>query len=485
MKKILYSIVALMFVGSVAFAGITISGQGSVKFNLMKGASIGGLVPQENSTKREPAGETTFFDDWDLSDTDIWIIGETEDGVAGGQINITLNENLKADISDKDNVVLPVNIGDWDVWVKPFDFMTIKALNYGVRSMDRYVDIISELKDGYGVLKIGSVDKDGNFKKPLADIMKGDLNLNVDDFFGLSFDASDKPLADIMKGDLNLNVDDFFGLSFDASDADKLNGFILDMNFDVVQVELGLSASEADGNSNWYDPVMLFAKDKTNFNVGGRVTFPVADILKGAVLYKADIDSRDQGTSVSRNVIGAYVDIYAIENLNLAVGFTGDYTSVKTKTGETTTDGVKFSLSGIDVRAQYNMDKMGFAAHQNLTFGSIKQPSVGNQTQSGPYFAMKTKLGFSYQITDTLTTVVEASNTYGKVGISEDYYTSMDTVVLYPRVVFALTPSVELNAGLKGMFDLSMGVTAGGTSTSLDMKRSLFEVPLSMKVSFN
>lgn len=449
--------IALMLVGSVAFAGITVSGQGSVKFNLMKGASIGGRVPQENSTKKEPAGEMTFFDDWDLSDTDIWIIGETEDGVAGGQINITLNENLKADISDKDNVVLPVNIGDWDVWVKPFDFMTIKALNYGVRSMDRYVDIISELKDGYGVLKIGSVDKDGNFKKPLADIMKGDLNLNVDDFFGLSFDASD---------------------------ADKLNGFILDMNFDVVQVELGLSASEADGNSNWYDPVMLFAKDKTNFNVGGRVTFPVADILKGAVLYKADIDSRDQRTSVSRNVIGAYVDIYAIENLNLAVGFTGDYTSVKTKTGETTTDGVKFSLSGIDVRAQYNMDKMGFAAHQNITFGSIKQP-MGNQTQSGPYFAMKTKLGFSYQITDTLTTVVEASNTYGKVGISEDYYTSMDTVVLYPRVVFALTPSVELNAGLKGMFDLSMGVTAGGTSTSLDEKRSLFEVPLSMKVSFN
>lgn len=457
MKKILYSIIALMLVGSVAFAGITISGQGSVKFNLIKGASIGGLVQQENSTKREPAGETTFFDDWDLSDTDIWIIGETEDGVAGGQINITLNENLKADISDKDNVVLPVNIGDWDVWVKPFDFMTIKALNYGVRSMDRYVDIISELKDGYGVLKIGSVDKDGNFKKPLADIMKGDLNLNVDDFFGLSFDASD---------------------------ADKLNGFILDMNFDVVQVELGLSASEADGNSNWYDPVMLFAKDKTNFNVGGRVTFPVADILKGAVLYKADINSRDQGTSVSRNVIGAYVDIYAIENLNLAVGFTGDYTSVKTKTGETTTDGVKFSLSGIDVRAQYNMDKMGFAAHQNLTFGSIKQP-MGNQTQSGPYFAMKTKLGFSYQITDTLTTVVEASNTYGKVGTSEDYYISMDTVVLYPRVVFALTPSVELNAGLKGMFDLSMGSTDGGTSTSLDEKRSLFEVPLSMKVSFN
>lgn len=472
MKKILYSIIALMLVGSVAFAGITVSGQGSVKFNLMKGASIGDQVPQENSTKKEPAGEMTFFDDWDLSDTDIWIIGETEDGVAGGQINLSLLSDAYSIImqytepnwvpdTEYDRVInaigLPIMIGDWDVWVKPFDFMTIKALNYGVRSMDRYVDIISELKDGYGVLKIGSVDKDGSFKDPFDDIRPGDLNLNVDNFFGLSFDASD---------------------------ADKLNGFILDMNFDVVQVELGLSASEADGNSNWYDPVMLFAKDKTNFNVGGRVTFPVADILKGAVLYKADIDSRDQGTSISRNVIGAYVDIYAIENLNLAVGFTGDYTSVKTKTGETTTDGVKFSLSGIDVRAQYNMDKMGFAAHQNITFGSIKQP-MGNQTQSGPYFAMKTKLGFSYQITDTLTTVVEASNTYGKVGTSEDSYASMDTVVLYPRVVFALTPSVELNAGLKGMFDLSMGSTDGGTTTSLDMKRSLFEVPLSMKVSFN
>ena len=466
MKKILYSIVALMFVGSVAFAGITVAGQGSVKFNLLKGVKVG------TDEKGENRGQITLFDDWDLSDNDVWIIGETANGIAGGQINLSLLSDAYSIImqyikpdwvpdTEYDRVInaigLPIMIGDWDVWVKPFDFMTIKALNYGVRSMDRYVDIISELKDGYGVLKIGSVDKDGNFKKPLADIMKGDLNLNVDDFFGLSFDASD---------------------------ADKLNGFILDMNFDVVQVELGLSASEADGNSNWYDPVMLFAKDKTNFNVGGRVTFPVADILKGAVLYKADIDSRDQGTSVSRNVIGAYVDIYAIENLNLVVGFTGDYISSKNKTTEKTSDVGAWSMNGIDLRAQYNMDKMGFAAHQNFTFGSTKE-FVSDKTYTGPYFAMKTKLGFLYKITDSLDAVVEASNTYAKFGTRDDNYNTMDTMVIYPRVAFELVPGVELNAGLKGTFDLSIKRVQSSVTKTANFKRSIFEVPLSMKVSFN
>ena len=456
MKKILYSMIALMLVGSVAFAGITVSGQGSVKFNLMKGASIGGLVPQENSTKMEPAGETTFFDDWDLSDTDIWIIGETEDGVAGGQINITLNENLKADISDKDNVVLPVNIGDWDVWVKPFDFMTIKALNYGVRSMDRYVDIISELKDGYGVLRVGRFNTEGEgggkWENPLS-----------------SSTAS---------------LDELLNFTIEGSDADKLSGFILDMNFDVVQVELGLSASEADGYSKWYAPVMLFADDKSSFNMGARVTFPVADILKGSVLYKTDIDTKKVGLNISRNVIGAYVDIYAIENLNLVVGFTGDYISSKDKTTEKTSDVGAWSMNGIDLRAQYNMDKMGFAAHQNFTFGSTKE-FVSDKTYTGPYFAMKTKLGFLYKITDSLDAVVEASNTYAKFGTRDDNYNTMDTMVIYPRVAFELVPGVELNAGLKGTFDLSIKRVQSSVTKTANFKRSIFEVPLSMKVSFN
>ncbi|MBU3849351.1 MAG: hypothetical protein IAA16_02160 [Candidatus Treponema excrementipullorum] len=468
MKKILYSIVALMFVGSVAFAGITVAGQGSVKFNLLKGVKVG------TDEKGENRGQITLFDDWDLSDNDVWIIGETANGIAGGQINLSLLSDAYSIImqytepnwvpdTEYDRVInaigLPIMIGDWDVWVKPFDFMTIKALNYGVRSMDRYVDIISELKDGYGVLRVGRFNTEG-------DILSGGGKW-------------ENPLSSSPA-----SLDELLNFTIEGSDADKLSGFILDMNFDVVQVELGLSASEADGYSKWYAPVMLFADDKSSFNMGARVTFPVADILKGSVLYKTDIDTKKVGLNISRNVIGAYVDIYAIENLNLVVGFTGDYISSKNKTTEKTSDVGAWSMNGIDLRAQYNMDKMGFAAHQNFTFGSTKE-FVSDKTYTGPYFAMKTKLGFLYKITDSLDAVVEASNTYAKFGTRDDEYNTMDTMVIYPRVAFELVPGVELNAGLKGTFDLSIKRVQRSVTETANFKRSIFEVPLSMKVSFN
>lgn len=467
MKKILYSIIALMFVGSVAFAGITVSGQGSVKFNLLKGAKIG---TDKNGENR---GEVTFFDDWDLSDNDVWIVGETANGIAGGQINLSLLDDVYSIImqytdpdwvpdTEYDRVInaigLPIMIGDWDVWVKPFDFMTIKALNYGVRSMDRYVDIISELKDGYGVLRVGQ------------------LNTKEDD---LNKGRWENPLSAS-----TLSPDELLNFTIEGSDADKMSGFILDMNFDVVQVELALSASEADGYSKWYAPVMLFADNKSSFNMGARVTFPVADILKGSVLYKTDIDTQKEGLNISRNVIGAYVDISAIENLDLVVGFTGDYTSSKRKTSDKTYDIGAWSMTGIDLRTQYNMEKMGFAAHQNFTFGSIKEYDL-DKTYTGPYFAMKTKLGFLYKITDSLDAVVEASNTYAKFGTRDDKYNTMDTMVIYPRVAFELVSGVELNAGLKGTFDLSIKRVQSSVTETANFKRSIFEVPLSMKVSFN
>ena len=45
-----------MFVGSVAFAGITVAGQGSVKFNLLKGVKVG------TDEKGENRGQITLFD---------------------------------------------------------------------------------------------------------------------------------------------------------------------------------------------------------------------------------------------------------------------------------------------------------------------------------------------------------------------------------------------------------------------------------------
>lgn len=170
-------------------------------------------------------------------------MGNIANGRAGGQINIALlspnmlqyfvrGEAIKQSVG---MVGFPVTIDDWDVWFKPTDYLTLKAFNYTLRSMDRVADVISELKDAYGVLKTGTFDKNG-------------LQLP----FG--YKTSEGGTAKISEA-----------FTLDGSDADKLKGLLVDLNFDVVQLEFALSASEGDGESNFFEPVMFFFKRYTVF----------------------------------------------------------------------------------------------------------------------------------------------------------------------------------------------------------------------------
>lgn len=123
-------------------------------------------------------------------------------------------------------VGFPVTIDDWDVWFKPTDYLTLKAFNYTLRSMDRVADVISELKDAYGVLKTGTLTSDG-FQLP----------------FGYDYVGEDKK-------ERFMDISEAFTL--DGSDADKLKGLLVDLNFDIVQLEFALSASEGDGESIFF-----------------------------------------------------------------------------------------------------------------------------------------------------------------------------------------------------------------------------------------
>lgn len=174
-------------------------------------------------------------------------MGNIANGRAGGQINIALlspnmlqyfvrGEAIKQSVG---MVGFPVTIDDWDVWFKPTDYLTLKAFNYTLRSMDRVADVISELKDAYGVLKTGTLTSAG-FQLP----------------FGYHYEGEDKK-------EHFMDISEAFTL--DGSDADKLKGLLVDLNFDIVQLEFALSASEGDGESNFFEPVMFFFKRYTVF----------------------------------------------------------------------------------------------------------------------------------------------------------------------------------------------------------------------------
>lgn len=429
MKKIWLSALLLAFVSSLSFAEVTVLAQGGVRFDIV------------NNVNQGARSETSVFNKWDLSDTDVWIMGNVANGRAGGQINIALlSPNMLQYFTQNKNVIgsvgvvgFPVTIDDWDVWFKPTDYLTLKAFNYTLRSMDRVADVISELKDAYGVLKTGTF-RNSEFKLPFGYKTEGGVANISEDF------------------------------TLDGSDADKLKGLLVDLNFDIVQLEFALSASEGDGESNFFEPVMFFSKDTQSFSAGTRITVPVKDIVRTSAIYRTQI--KRSTNDITRHVFGVYGDVFAVKNWRFAAGFTGDYTME---------DSVRLFLNGIDFRTQYKTDVWGVALHNNVTIGT-----VAKDKEQAPYLAAKTKMGFLYKFNDTISASIEGTNTYASIENEKHESILMDTIVVYPRVVLNFGPNIELGVGVKGTYDIVLQGSEGALNN-----RYITEVPFSLRVFFN
>ena len=417
MKKILGAAAALSLIGSAAFADITVSGRGYVETQVF------------NYTKEDGSndGTTKLFDNWDTGDSDVFISGDIG-GKAGAMLNIdfgsvangvttTTNvtttskinwEKVKWDEvlqgkldSLKEASVTGTGtgtgnlsgswIGDWNVWIKPLDFLTIKASNEANRVANRYNSIIDKTESKWGTLIV--MDTNGfNYK--------------------------------------------------DANDDDSFKGYQVNMDFGVVKVDLGFNK---DIQSNGFAASsMFFGKDVKEIGAGARVVVPVEGLLNVDALFKMYMND-----DVTNMTFGAIVDVVAIDNMGLAVGYIG-----RTNDGDLT--------SAVDVRFQYNMDKMGFALHNNATFGKV----IGVDG-----FVNKTNLGFMYGLSDAATLFVEVQNYLANLDMGEGWLT--DVVTVYPRFAFGIAEGVTLKTGLRADFGLTD-----------DFDKLEIALPLSMEVIF-
>ena len=388
MKKILGAAVALSLIGSAAFADITVSGRGYVETNVF------------NYTKKNGAndGTTTLFDKWDTGDSDVFISGDIG-GKAGAMMNIDFGPVASS---------TTLAIGDWNVWIKPLDFLTIKASNEANRVANRYNSIIDKTESKWGTLVIEGSD-------------------------------ATEPL--------NYK---------DANDDDSFKGYQVNMDFGVVKVDLGFN--KGIQANNFVASSMAFGNNLTEIGTGARVVVPVEGLLNVDAFFKMYMNDVADDTKDANNMtFGAIVDIVAIDNMGLAIGYIGH--SDKAGKGDTTL------TSAVDVRFQYNMDKMGFALHNNATFGEKK-------------FADKLNLGFMYGLTDAATLFVEVQNYLAnfndatvKDGKVADWLA--DVVTVYPRFAFGIAEGVTLKTGLRADF----GVTD-------DFDKLEIALPLSMEVIF-
>lgn len=381
MKKILCAAAALSLIGSAAFADISVTGRGKVEVNAF------------NYSKPDNGdGTTKLFSDWETDDSDVFVSGDW--GFAGAMLNIDF-EALDGHTNSW--------IGDWNVWIKPLDFMTIKASNEANRVANRYNTIIDKLESKWGVL----TDYAGSYQ-----------------------------------------------------DDDSFKGYQVNFDFNVVKLDLGFN-KDIQKNSFSALYAMNYGKDSSDMGFGARVVVPVEGLLNVDALFKMAMTSDDnnKANEATGMTFGAIVDIVAIDNMGLAIGYIGH----SGKKWDTDT----YLQSAVDVRFQYNMDKMGFALHNNATFGKIAVLDAANF--GSDVVLIKTNLGFLYSLTDSVNFYAEVQN---MLDMSNSDIVK-DKITVYPRFQFAFGESnALLKTGLKAGFGVS-------NDDSLDIA-----LPISMEVFF-
>ena len=384
MKKILGAAAALSLIGSAAFADITVSGRGYVETQVF-------------NYKTDAAGkngETKLFDNWDTGDSDVFVSGDIG-GKAGAMLNIDFGPvangyTISPTPVDGKYSVGAGWIGDWNVWIKPLDFLTIKASNEANRVANRYNSIIDKTESKWGTLLIEDDKQNLNYK--------------------------------------------------DANDDDSFKGYQVNMDFGVVKVDLGFN--KAIQENGFAASSMAFGNNLTEIGTGARVVVPVEGLLNVDAFFKmymndVAVDTEDK----TKMTFGAIVDVVAIDNMGLAIGYIG----------HSDKEGKKDSVltSAVDIRFQYNMDKMGFALHNNATF----KENV---------FANKTNLGFMYGLTDAANLYVEVQN-----------YLASFAERINADGKKGQTEGVTLKTGLRADFGLTE-----------DFKQLEIALPLSMEVIF-
>ena len=311
MKKILGAALALSLIGSAAFAEITVSGRGYVETQVFN----------YNKANGSDEGTTSLFDNWNTGDSDVFISGDIN-GIAGAMLNIDFGSvangwsvNYNDILPDsKRNVSFGASwIGDWNVWIKPLDFLTIKASNEANRVANRYNGIIDKTESKWGTL---------------VDMTEDGLNYK------------------------------------DANDDDSFKGYQVNLDFGMVKVDLGFNK---DIQANDFTAAsMTFANAKNEIGLGARVVVPVEGLLNVDAFFKMYMDNTDDNNDANDKTnmtFGAIFDIVAINNMGLALGYIGHYDEVGLADGVLT--------SAVDVRFQYNLaDNMGIALHNNATFNS-------------------------------------------------------------------------------------------------------------------
>lgn len=212
--------------------------------------------------------------------------------------------------------------------------------------------------------------------------------------------------------------------SYDAAgvtEADKLASFVVDFYVGPFTLQLQPVTSKKD-----------------DFNIGGRV-FGSFDGLANVTITA----NYDGAVASAVTKLGAYVDITAIENVGLVLGYSGKIEEDK-------------NVSAAELRLQYKAGALTVTNHNNFSFGK-------------EWFAFYNGVGLSYKANDKITAKITVDNYTGKNSAGATDLTS-NKLIINPNFVYTVEKNATISSGVK--------------ITSVKDDKTSVEIPFALQVKF-
>ena len=343
---------------------------------------------------------------------------------------------------------LPLAIDELYVWVKPFGehFKFTGGIFENTDGVADYTDDIDNF--GIGVFYDEAEGDNGVYTEPHA-MMTGTALVN-----GFLAEAAFGPVTAQLQLAPNLNS--------------KAAGAYFTGLFDAMGLPLTVDDAEA-----------------RMFRIGGRL---IADIgvatvsaLFKTISYPAkpfnDMYDAMQspltwpGNSLNSTTFGAYVDLTAIENLGVSLGYTGFIV------GNDDSDAKAPVYSGIDLRVTWTgIEGLSLSTHNNISFAKGEDWFYWREKDSS-FFTLYNAIGATKELTDKFSVNGEVGNVFSKTDAKSpagDVEIDYDNIWGQLKLITTVTENAEFTVGVRVDY-----ITQNDVDDS-----TVLSVPVGIKVSF-
>jgi hypothetical protein len=218
------------------------------------------------------------------------------------------------------------------------------------------------------------------------------------------------------------------------------------------------------------------------FRIGGRV---IADLGFGSVsalfkTFQMPVNvvnllqmSGTLGDKQNYSTFGTYLDLRAIENLGLSLGYTGFLAS-------TDADGTDSSFwSGIDLRAAWTgIEGLSISSHNNISFA--KGSANDMMGLDGNFFSLYTAVGVTKELTERFSLNAQIGNIFSNTDINGDQFKE-DTFWVEPKFIASVGEHAEFSAGVR--LEVTKTLQSGAFG-NVDDAVTTFSVPVGITISF-